>query len=107
MMATQTDYDFWETTPPAEAEALDAGRYAAEIEYMTLCPKCGGDPDYENYIPAVTVGEPQPGEYARCALCDGTGYVTQAEADRWQAQTARDNAPPADCPRRTARSLFK
>ena len=95
------------TMTAIEAAWLDAGQYAAQQEAtMIMCPKCEGNPDYEDYIEAVTVGEPQPGEYVPCELCHGLLRVTQGEADRWQAQWERDNAPPADTVRRT-RSLFK
>jgi len=42
--------------------------------YWVTCPQCNGAG--ELYIPAVTVGEPQPEEWQPCVLCGGMGDVT-------------------------------
>lgn len=62
---------------------------------MTRCPACRGAG--EHYAPPVTVGEPQPEEWAPCRLCDGMGMVTDSAYRQW----LRDNASPRDTPRAT------
>lgn len=67
-------YEDWEGMTPAEAEALAIGLAEADAEFVT-CPRCGGNPNWEDYEPAITVGEPQPGEWGPCRVCNGAGEV--------------------------------
>jgi DnaJ-class molecular chaperone len=38
-----------------------------------VCPECKGQG--ECYVSPIEVGEPQPGEYQPCELCEGTGQI--------------------------------
>ena len=71
------------------------------LEITITCPKCKGNPLYEEWLPAVEVGVQQPGEPIPCKLCEGEGYVMKYIGEQW----LRDNAPPADYQRH--RGLFR
>ena len=70
----------WETMTTAEAVALACGLAEAEDEEgkecaWITCPRCLGDPNYEEWEPGVSCGwgGPEPGDWGPCRLCHGTG----------------------------------